>query len=479
MKISQRLHRAAVLAAACTWAFAWAQTAPAKAPAARGAASQAAGPLSVTPQQRDYSGPTDVAPPLRLATGKSALVRLQADATRVSIGSPEIADVTLINPREIYVLGRKVGSTNLFAWAKNGHTTLMDVVVGVDVATLQSRLGELVPTERNVKVESLADSVVLNGTVSDPMKVHRIVSLAETYGGSKKVVNLLNVQGSQQIMLEVKVAEVSKTLMDKLGSDLSLVRSIGGTRFSLLSDLLTGSAGSLSASRASGRTSFTLDAEIRNGLVKILAEPTIMAMNGQEGTFLAGGKIYIPVPQSSSLGASSITLEEKEFGVGLRFLPTLLDEGRINLRVTPEVSELAQVGTAVTVGSQTSILPTITTRRASTTVQLRDGETFAIGGLIKNNVTEAVKALPGAGEIPVLGALFRSTEFQTDRSELVFIVTPRIVNAVTGTLPLPTDSFVEPSRAERLIDGRMESAAPPPAAPGAPLPPAAGGFQLK
>jgi pilus assembly protein CpaC len=286
------------------------------------------------------------------------------------------------------------------------------------------------------------------------------------------------VQGNQQVMLEVKVAEVSKTLVDKLGSELSLTRTMGGTTFTLLGEMLTGTASSITATRPNGRTTLSLDAEIKNGLVKILAEPTIMAMSGQEGTFLAGGKIYIPVPQSSGIGTSSITLEEKEFGVGLRFLPTVLDEGRINLRVSPEVSELSQVGTAVTTGNTTSILPTITTRRASTTVQLRDGESFAIGGLIKHNVTEAVKAMPGVGEMPVLGALFRSTEFQTDRSELLFIVTPRLVKPLPPNAPLPTDNFVEPTRLERLIDGRVESATPPAKpAPAAPVPPA-GGFKL-
>ncbi|MBI5278020.1 MAG: type II and III secretion system protein family protein [Burkholderiales bacterium] len=456
------------LAAACALA---AEPPKPAAPAAKPAAAQAVAGVS-TPQA-EYSGPTEVAPPLRLTVGKSALVRLQADASRVSIGDPNLADVTMINPREVYVLGKKFGSTNMFVWSKGGRTTLMDVVVGVDTATLKTRLDELVPSERGVKVETLSDSVVLSGAVADPMKVHRLVSLAEVYAGSKKVVNLLTVQGSQQIMLEVKVAEVSRTLMDKLGAEFSLLRSSGNTTFTLLTDLLTGSAGAAGVSRANGRTSLLLDAEIKNGLVKILAEPTIMAMSGQEGTFLAGGKIYIPVPQMGGLGTAAVTLEEKEFGVGLRFTPTLLDEGRINLRVTPEVSELASAGTAVTSGSVTTLLPTITTRRASTTVQLRDGETFAIGGLIKNNVTEAVKKFPGLGEVPVLGALFRSTDFQTDRSELLFIVTPRIVKPLPAVPPLPTDSFAPPTRMERLLDGRMESALPPQ------TPPAAGGFQTQ
>jgi len=468
----------------CAPAMAAEAAPPAKATPATvaAAATPAATATSVAPQTAAYHGPTEVAPALRLTVGKSALVRLPADASRLSIGNPEVADVTLINPREVYLLGKKFGSTNVFVWVKNGQTTIMDVVVGVDTATLKTRLNELVPGESGVAVDSLADSVVLSGRINDPMKVQRLVSLAEVYSGAKKVVNLMTVEGSQQVMLEVKVAEVSRTLLDKLGVEFSATRSIGNTSFTLLTQLLTGSAGALTAARANGRTAISLDAEVKNGMVKILAEPTIMAMSGQEGAFLAGGKIYIPVPQTGAGGVSTVTLEEKEFGVGLRFTPTLLEGGRINLRVTPEVSELSQVGTAVTSASgQTSILPTITTRRASTTVQLRDGESFAIGGLIKSNVTEAVKALPVLGEVPVLGALFRSTEFQSERSELLFIVTPRMVKPLPPDYALPTDSFVAPSRSERMLKGQLEGQAPATqgAVPAGQAGSQPGGFQLK
>jgi pilus assembly protein CpaC len=205
---------------------------------------------------------------------------------------------------------------------------------------------------------------------------------------------------------------------------------------------------------------------MKKGLVKVLAEPTITAINGQEGSFLAGGKIFIPVPQTSSSGGTVITLEEKEFGVGLRFLPTVLEDGVINLRVTPEVSELSQIGTTITgLTGQTSLLPSITTRRASTTVQLRDGESFAIGGLIKSNVSQSVKAIPLLGDIPVLGALFRSTAFQTEKSELMFIVTPRLAKPLSTAQSLPTDRYIQPSRAEILLEGRLEGRGPELATP--------------
>jgi pilus assembly protein CpaC len=225
-----------------------------------------------------------------------------------------------------------------------------------------------------------------------------------------------------------------------------------------LSQLLSTGSSSLSFTRPDGRTNVTVTADMKRGLVKVLAEPTITAISGQEGSFLAGGKIFIPVPQSSSSGGTVITLEEKEFGVGLRFFPTVLEDGVINLRVTPEVSELSQVGTTITgLTGQTSLLPSITTRRASTTVQLRDGESFAIGGLIKSNVSQTVKSVPLLGDIPILGPLFRSTAFQTEKSELLFVVTPRLAKPMSTLQALPTDAYKPPSRIERVMEGRLEA----------------------
>jgi pilus assembly protein CpaC len=397
---------------------------------------------------------------MQLAAGKSTVITLPANAVRLAVGNPEVADVMLINPREVYVLGKKSGNTNLTMWTKGGTTSVMDLSVSVDLQSLRNSMRELVPLEKNVRVDALGDTLVVSGSVSDPIRLQRLISLSEVFNNGKKVINLLQLTGSQQVMLEVKVAEVSKTLLDKLGFEFSGTRTNGGATYGLLSSLLTTGAGTASAGNSS--TSIKLDAEIKKGLVKILAEPTITAISGQEGSFLAGGKIFIPVPQSSSGGATTIVLEEREFGVGLKFTPTVLGDGLINLRVTPEVSELSQAGTAVTTSTgQVSVLPSITTRRASTTVQLRDGESFAIGGLIKNNVTEAVKAFPILGELPVLGVLFRSSAFQAERTELVFVVTPRLAKASTKNLPLPTDNFIEPTRGELHWQGRLEGEVKP------------------
>lgn len=424
-------------------------------------------------QSNGQSGPVERGQTLRLVAGKSTLLSLPQDIVRVSVGNPEVADVVLTHPREVYLLGRKHGQTNLMLWSKNSVTRLHDIAVSADTETLQAKLQEWVPGIEGLKIESLGDHLLVSGLAQDAVKAQRAMHMAEAFGGEKKVINLLRVGSAQQVMLEVKVAEVSRNLLDELGVDLTVTRVAGDTTLRLLTQLVSTAVGtgpsqspggSVRASRANGRTDGSLTGRTDKDLVKILAEPTITAIHGQEGSFLAGGRIYIPVPQTSSAGATTITLEEKEFGVGLRFLPTVLEDGLINLRVTPEVSELSQEGTLIRgANNVSSLLPAITTRRASTTVQLRNGESFVIGGLIKSNVTEAIKAFPVLGELPILGALFRSTSFQTQKSELLFVVTPHLARPLASAPRLPTDGFVPPSRSELFLEGRLEGrpAAPP------------------
>lgn len=360
---------------------------------------------------------------------------------------------------------------------------------------LRSRLDQMFASEKDLKITTAADTLILSGTVSDVVKADQILSVANAYvqrssrsgqaggaaGGSggqqsdsAKVVNMLSIAAPQQVMLEVQVAEVSKTLADQLGASIGGRKTTGSWTYTLLSNLLTGAASSIGAAKNSGNF-LTIDAQKGDGLLKILAEPTIMAISGQEASFLAGGKIFIPVKTGNN---GEISLEEKEFGVSVKFLPTVLEGGRINLKVAPEVSDLNRqgVGISATGSSTTAILPSFTTRRASTTVQLFDGQSFAIGGLIKNNVTANINAFPILGEVPVLGALFRSSDFQTDRSELVFIVTPHLVKPLPADYKLPTDPYIEPSRSEFFLGGKMEGGAPPegnkPAGP-------ATGFEVK
>ena len=445
---------------------------------------------------------------LVLPLGKSTLIKLPEPLISRSVGNQQVVQAKMIAPQTLYLIGTDIGTTNMIIQGKSGACTIIDVNVTLDPDGLQQSLNELIPDEKNIKVTAAADSLILSGTVEDAITANRVVDIASAYvrrmvmplmisangessqqqqqqqqqqqGGQQntdnvnpRIVNMLSVSAQQQVMLEVKVAEVSKTLLDKLGANLSLSQTSGSWTYRLLTNFLstTGSAtgGAVSGFKSSDKN-FALDAEKRDGLIKILAEPSIMAISGQEGSFLAGGTIFIPVAQQNNNGGgSTITLEEKEFGVGVKFTPTVLAGGRINLKVAPEVSELNRegVGISATGFSGTAILPAFTTRKASTTVQLLDGQSFAIGGLIKNNTTTNIKAFPILGEIPILGALFRSTDFQKDKTELIFIVTPHLVKPLTNkeTVRLPTDRYVDPSRSELFLNGKMEGTLPANAPP--------------
>jgi len=374
-------------------------------------------------------------------------------------------EITLLSPTELFFLGKKTGSMNVVLQGTDGRCVVKDIIVTVDPETLQAKLTELMPEETGIKVRGADTALVLTGTVSDSVKLDQVMTVATSYGEGKKVVNLMRINAPQQVMLEVKIAEVSKTLLDKLGSsvDLSRTASSGLNTYSLISNFLSGGGGLAQALRI-GRGSLTIDAEKQDGLVRILAEPNIVAISGQSASFLSGGKIFIPVSQeTNATGIPKITLEEKEFGVGLRFTPTVLDGGRVNLKLVSEVSELSQTGSPFTTfGGFTAILPSMTTRRIDTTVQLGDGQSFVVAGLIKNNMNEALNRFPGLGEVPVMGALFRSTEFQTDQTELMFVVTPRMVKPLTAAVSLPTDNHIVPGRSDVMLMGRGEGTAPAP-----------------
>ena len=521
----------------------------------------------------------EVGPIVKLSIGKASVLKLQSPVTRILLGNPDNSqavrpgagaqnaaatavplgqqnakpgvadiDVLLLSSREVYLLGKTVGATNLVMLDKAGQCTMLDVVVGMDTAALTATFKELLPGENGIKISSAADSLVLSGTVSDAAAVDRAIEIAGAYvrrasGGAQmqgtragvqdQIINLLSVAAPQQVMLEVKVAEISKALLDEFGINFArAVASDGTMKFmsgilggnSLLAGQLSGmlnakvglgmgnviSGGSGSAGIAAPAGSITatngavtewpigtgtsstligIDAQKQDGLLKILAEPTIMAISGQSGSFNAGGKIFIPVAQNTG-GGTAITLEEKPFGVGLTFTPTVLGDGRINLKVGLEVSELSAQGVTITSTNTggTQILPAFSQRLANTTVQLMDGQSFAIGGLIKNNVTSNLTAFPVLGELPILGALFRSTSFKNDRSELVFVITPHLVKPLPPNYALPTDSYVPPTRTDMIVNGRLEgqppqqteapapngtSVEPVPAAPGD------GGFEVK
>lgn len=457
---------------------------------------------------------------MALQMGKSTMLRLPEPVARRSVGNPAVVQAMLVAPDTLYVAAVDVGSTNMIVQGRSGVCSVVDITVAMDPSGLQSMLSVAMPEEQDIKVLAASDSLVLTGTVSDAQAAARAVELAQAYvrrplrqlpaaaaapgndtdgvlalgsngsqgtaaqgGASARVVNLLAVSAPQQVQLEVKVAEVARTLIERLEAGTRFNFGWGSWTATLGGDFLSGLArGGLSGVKTNGNR-IGIELDKHDGLVRILAEPNVLAISGQEGTFLAGGKFYIPVAQDNN----RVTLEEKEFGVGLRFTPTVLAGGRINLHVAPEVSELSREGVGISAAgiNGTAIMPVVTTRRASTTVQLYDGQSFAIGGLVRNNLTANLKGLPGLADIPVLGALFRSTDYLSDRTELVFVITARLVKPLpAGSHQLPTDHLVAPGRVELMLGGRLEGT--PPAAPAAaaqpaqPAPPAqtAGGFEL-
>ncbi|WP_240636171.1 type II and III secretion system protein family protein [Caldimonas tepidiphila] len=458
-------------------------------------------------------GRVEVAPVVQVSVGKSTVLKPSSPIARVLLGNPvgsragrpvEAAnakdeaqeasgnensktrpgvaevDVLLLSPSEVYVLGRSIGTTNVVLLDQAGRCTAFDVVVGMDTAGLQTVISQLLPNESEVRVSAAFDAVVLSGTVSDNGAISRILELANAYvrssgssASNPRVINLLSTGAAQQVMLEVKVAEVSKSLLDRWGINFSRAFVTGdNSAIRFLSGLLGGTAASGGQIRGVGTptipvpfdnidarsvTNIGLDAQKTDGLVKVLAEPSVLAISGQKGSFNAGGKIFIPVAQDSGSGGRTVTLEEKPFGVSVSFLPTVLDGGRIDLAVATEVSELNREGVGISAPgvSGLAVLPSFTSRSAKTTVQLQDGQSFAIGGLIKNNVTTNIRAFPFLGELPIIGALFRSSEFQTDKSELVFVITPRLVKPLTQ-VTLPTDNYNEPTRGDVHFRGKLE-----------------------
>ncbi|CAH0216064.1 Type II secretion system protein D [Massilia sp. Bi118] len=464
---------------------------------------------------------------LTLNVGKSQLMRLPEAVQHRSVGNPGVVQAILVAPDTLYIAGVDIGTTNMIVQGKSGVCNMLDITVAMDPSAVRATLEAALPEERDIKVLAAADTLILSGAVSDAGVVERAVELANAYvrrplrplampdkdeaapgtvGGANgaaggaasstsqsgasnaRVINLLTVHAPQQVQLEVKVAEVSKSLLERLEAGAAWRFGSGSWGAQLLSNFLTGSAhGALQGAKVTGNSvkGVSINAEKEDSLVRVLAEPNVMAISGQEGTFLAGGKFYVPVAQDNN----RVTLEEKEFGVGIRFTPTVLGGGRINLRVAPEVSELSRegIGISATGLNGAAILPVVTTRRASTTVQLYDGQSFVIGGLIKNNLVANLKGLPVLGEVPVLGALFRSTDYQHDRTELVFVITAHLVKPLQGPgYELPTDKVGIPSRGAMMLGGRLDAPAPEvsTAAASAPAPgqrpsQSAGGFELK
>jgi pilus assembly protein CpaC len=390
---------------------------------------------------------------------KSQLLRLDQAFTELSVGNPAIADVLAVTDRTIYVLGKALGSTRLSIYGANKEVlAIVDLVVTQDIGEIKRRLHELLPGEA-VEVRAVNDSIMLSGRVSSAQQAARAAAVAETYA-PKKVTNLMVVKGSQQVMLSVKVAEVARSVSKQLG--LKPIFRLGGatnTNFTFNTldtlDVTRFAATALHWGTGFITLDFLIDALEQKGVVKILAEPNLVALTGDTASFLAGGEFPIPVSQTTSSGLPTITIEFKQFGVSLAFTPTVIDGDLINLVVSPEVS---QIDRTVSVQISGFTVPGLSTRRATTTVEVRDGQSFAIAGLLQNDITDQVRQIPGLGDVPILGALFRNSSFQRNETELVIFVTPRLVKPVpAGTIAAATDYFVPPSDVDLFLDGRIEA----------------------
>jgi pilus assembly protein CpaC len=402
---------------------------------------------------------------LDMVIGKSILVTTSERIKRVSIAAPEIADFVLLSPNEIYLTGKAAGTTNITVWQEKNVRSIYDLEVAYDVAGFKQRLHDLLPGETAIRSIGTHGSITLLGAVSSTANLSQVLALAAAYAPKDKIVNQLQVGGIHQVMLEVRVAEMSRTVTKRLGVNFSFVNGddFGVSLLGGLSsfDTAGGSVGQTFSDAitallrfSSGNTTWTffIDALKENGLVKILAEPTLIAQSGQTASFLAGGEFPYPIPQGGN--NDTITIEFKPFGVMLLFTPTVLSEDRISISVAPEISEL-DFSTAQRFGG--FVVPGLTKRTASTTVELADGQSFAIAGLLKETVKEEISKFPLLGDIPILGALFRSSAFQKEETELIIIVTVHLVKPLDmAKQTLPTDYYIEPNDVEFYILGLME-----------------------
>jgi pilus assembly protein CpaC len=375
---------------------------------------------------------------LKLTVNKSIVLHTKVLLRRVSVAQPDIADVNLVGPSEMLVLGKKAGATQIILWDDADHSQTIEVMVIADLETLRDQFLRSFP-DANVDATAAGNAVILRGRAPSLQVAQQMEKLALGY--SQQVVNLLEVSGGQQVVLKVRFAEVSRNLQTNLGFNAFATDGVFTGGINVFSGnspagalASTGNTSGISSlanlfgSGGIGNTKFELFLQALrvNGLIRDLAEPNLMAMSGQEASFLAGGEIPIPVPQPGS-GGSTITIEYKEYGVHLSFLPIVMGDGRIRLKAAPEVSEL-DYSKAVTI-SGTSV-PGLTERKLQTTVELSEGQTFALAGLLQNNINANKSVTPVLGDLPILGPLFRSVQYQRNETELVVLVTPYLAGGL-------------------------------------------------
>ncbi|HEY0709876.1 MAG TPA: type II and III secretion system protein family protein, partial [Polyangia bacterium] len=393
---------------------------------------------------------------LNLEMGQNRLLILSEQIVRVSVADPRVADLKVITSTQLLLTAKGVGVTDLTLWNRKDDPLVLALEVSRNVESLRKQLKELMPQE-DIQVTAAGELVVLSGEVSDVRIPDRAVEVAQLH--TEKVANLIKVRGNQQVQLEVKFAEVSRNGLRQMSVNLlhqdAMGRFVGGVagsntspasginvpgtgRFGL-PPLLNPNFGSAMSVFFSGIPRFPLSAMVSllesSGMAKVLAEPTLVAMSGQEAKFLAGGEF--PLPYSTGLG--NITVNWKKFGIILNFTPTVIDESSINLRLLAEVSDV-DPARGVTLGGFS--IPGLTTRQSETTVRLGDGQSFAIAGLLSNRIRSQIDKIPLFGDLPILGALFRSVDYRRDESELLVVITARLTKPLAPheLPPMPTDN---------------------------------------
>jgi len=426
---------------------------------------------------------------ITLGLNKAVVIELDTDAKDVLVSSPDIVDAVVKTPRRIFLMATKTGQTNAFFFDAAGHQiSSLDIRVERDVTDLAQMMKDDLPGSA-IRVSAINDNVVLAGSVSSAVESTRAADLAASFAGDpKKVVNLLTVAGSEQVMLKVRISEMQRQIAKQLGVNMAGVGMIGGTPLALstnnqfglvgqaLNDLSGGQVGQVCASGANPLSggvcnfqnnvqgAFTAMETI--GLLHTLAEPNLVAVSGETAKFLAGGEFPVPAGRDQQ---GNISIEFKQFGVGLSFTPVVLSDGRISLQLSTEVSELTNTGAFTLQGGTVTTstgtvqtggvtIPALNVRRADTTIELPSGGSFSIAGLMQHTTKQQIDAFPGLKDLPVLGALFRSRDFQNDETELVVLVTAYLVHPTSeASLASPSDGYVTPGDAETILLGRLNT----------------------
>jgi pilus assembly protein CpaC len=401
-------------------------------------------------------------PPIRLEVGRGTLIRLTRAASTVFVASPDIADVQIKSPTLIYLTARSPGETVIYAVDADDRVLLnAPVRVDLDLSQLRQSLRQVVPGAP-ISVTEVDSSLVLSGMVASAGQAEKVRTLAAAVTGAVKgeqVINRLTVATPNQVDLQVEFAEVDRTILKQIGVDWSRLGS--NVSFSTVNNQsLTLPTNQISIGMLS-HVMATIDALATEGFVTVLAEPNLTAVSGQTASFLAGGEFPYPAAQPGSVGNTAvITVQFQQFGVQLAFTPTIIDANHLSLRVRPEVSQL-DFADAVTISG--SLVPALTVDRAETTIDLASGQSFALAGLLMHNTSQNISKVPWLGDIPILGALFRSNKFQNNETELVVIVTPYLVRPPVTALATPLDGWVVPHDAQQVLWGdtwRRELPAP-------------------